>query len=154
MTLTLRPAKREELPAIVAMLASDQLGSIREQLSDPPPRIYYDAFDEMARDPNNLLLVAEQDGEIVGTLQLTFIRGVSRKGARRAQIEGVRVAGSHRGRGLGREIVLHAIGLARANGCSMVQLTADKKRKDAHRFYESLGFVASHEGMKLMLDPS
>jgi GNAT superfamily N-acetyltransferase len=105
----------------------------------------------MAKDPNNLQLIAEQDGEIVGTLQITFIRGVSRKGARRAQIEGVRVATGHRGKGVGREIFLRAIKLARAEGCSLVQLTTDKKRADAHRFYESLGFVASHEGMKLIL---
>jgi GNAT superfamily N-acetyltransferase len=150
MTVTLRPAKREEVPAIVAMLADDELGGGREAASDP--QIYYDAFDEMAKEPNNRLLVAEQNGELVGTLQITFIRGLSRKGAKRAQIEAVRVASNHRGKGLGHEIFVAAIELARKEGCSLVQLTTDKKRADAHRFYEQLGFVASHEGMKLALD--
>jgi|SRR5436190_3285676 len=151
-TVILRPAKREEVPTVVAMLADDGLGRGREMLSDPLPQIYYDAFDEMAKDPNNRLLIAEHNGEIVGTLQITFIRGLSRKGAKRAQIEAVRVASGHRGQGLGREIFLRAIDLARAEGCSLVQLTTDKARADAHRFYTQLGFVASHDGMKLALD--
>lgn len=151
--MKLRLARREEIPAIVAMLADDGIGKSREDASDPLPQSYYDAFDEMAKDPNNRLLVAQQNGEIVGTLQITFIRGLSRRGAKRAQIEAVRVAASHRGKGLGREIFLAAIALARKEGCSLVQLTTDKKRSDAHRFYENLGFVASHEGMKLALDP-
>lgn len=151
--MKLRLARREEIPAIVAMLADDGIGKSREDASDPLPQSYYDAFDEMAKDPNNRLLVAQQDGDIVGTLQITFIRGLSRQGATRAQIEAVRVAASHRGKGLGREIFLAAIELARGEGCSLVQLTTDKKRADAHRFYENLGFVASHEGMKLALDP-
>jgi GNAT superfamily N-acetyltransferase len=151
MTVTLRPARRDEVPAIVALLADDGLGRGREALSDP--KIYYDAFDEMAKEPNNRLLVAEQNGELVGTLQITFIRGLSRKGAKRAQIEAVRVASTHRGRGLGHKIFVAAIELARMEGCSLVQLTTDKARGDAHRFYAQLGFVASHEGMKLALDP-
>lgn len=151
MTVTLRPARRDEVPAIVAMLADDGLGRGREAVSDTA--IYYDAFDAMAGDPNNRLLVAEQDGDLVGTLQITFIRGLSRKGARRAQIEAVRVASTHRGQGLGHEIFTAAIDLARQEGCSLVQLTTDKARGDAHRFYAQLGFVASHEGMKLALDP-
>ena len=110
MTVTLRPAKREEVPAIVAMVADDGLGRGREAVSDPA--IYYDAFDAMAGDPNNRLLVAEQNGELVGTLQITFIRGLSRKGARRAQIEAVRVASTHRGQGLGHEIFVAAIALS------------------------------------------
>jgi GNAT superfamily N-acetyltransferase len=150
MTITLRLAKRDEVPAIVAMLADDGLGRGREAASDPA--IYYDAFDEMAKDPNNRLLVAEQNGELVGTLQVTFIRGLSRKGARRAQIEAVRVRSAHRGKGLGHDIFAAAIALARQEGCSLVQLTTDKARADAHRFYAQLGFVASHEGMKLALD--
>ena len=150
--MKLRLARREEIPAIVTMLADDGIGKSREDASEPLPQSYYDAFDEMAKDPNNRLLVAQQDGEIVGTLQITFIRGLSRRGAKRAQIEAVRVAASHRGKGLGREIFVAAIALARKEGCSLVQLTTDKKRADAHRFYENLGFVASHEGMKLALD--
>ena len=151
MTVSLRPARREDVPAIVALLADDGLGRGRETVSDL--KIYYDAFDEIATEPNNRLLVAEQDDAIVGTLQITFIRGLSRKGAKRAQIEAVRVASSHRREGLGREIFIAAIALARKEGCSLVQLTTDKARGDAHRFYAQLGFVASHEGMKLALDP-
>lgn len=151
MTVTLRPARRDEVPAIVSLLADDGLGRGRESVSDPA--IYYDAFDAMANEPNNRLLVAEQDGALVGTLQITFIRGLSRKGARRAQIEAVRVASTHRGRGLGHDIFVAAIALARKEGCSLVQLTTDRARGDAHRFYARLGFVASHEGMKLALDP-
>ena len=150
--VTLRRATREDVYDIVAMLADDALGATREDLRNPIPQVYIDAFEQMARDPNNMLLIAEQDGETVGTLQMTFIVGLSRKGMRRALIEAVRVASGHRGKGLGRDIVLRAIELARERGCAMVQLTTDKSRKDAHRFYASLGFVASHEGMKLTLE--
>ena len=150
--LVLRDAKRGEVAAIVKMLADDELGRTREEIGDPLPAAYYEAYEELARDPNNRLLVAEIGGEIVGTLQLTFIRGLSRKAARRAQIEAVRVAGPHRGTGLGEQMIRLAIEIARNAGCSIVQLTTDKRRKDAHRFYERLGFVASHEGMKLSLD--
>lgn len=152
MNVTLRDARREDIPVIVEMLADDVLGSGRESAGAEVPLLYYDAFDEMAGDPNNRLLIAEHDGAIVGTLQLTFIRGLSRQGAKRAQIEGVRVASGHRGEGLGEAIFRAAIGMARAQGCNIVQLTTDKQRADAHRFYEKLGFRATHEGMKLALD--
>jgi GNAT superfamily N-acetyltransferase len=148
---TLRDARRDEVPQIVAMLADDALGAAREVTSDPLPARYYDAFDAIAREPNNRLLVAERNGEVVGTLQLTFIVGLSRQGAKRALIEAVRVTAPWRGQGIGAAIVRQAIEIARAEGCAMVQLTSDKSRKEAHRFYERLGFVASHEGMKLML---
>lgn len=147
--LTLRDARRDEVPLIIRMLADDALGAARERLEEP--QIYLDAFDRLAADPNNRLLVAEQDGEIVGTLQLTFLHGLSRQGATRALIEAVRVNAPWRGKGVGRRMIEAAIDMARAEGCAMVQLTTDKSRKDAHRFYESLGFVASHEGMKLAL---
>jgi GNAT superfamily N-acetyltransferase len=150
--LVLRDAQRGEVAAIVKMLADDELGRTREEIGDRLPAAYYEAYEELARDPNNRLLVAEIGGEIVGTLQLTFIRGLSRKAARRAQIEAVRVAGPRRGTGLGEQMIRLAIEIARNAGCSIVQLTTDKRRKDAHRFYERLGFVASHEGMKLSLD--
>jgi GNAT superfamily N-acetyltransferase len=150
-SVTLRQARREDVRAIVEMLADDALGTSREDTSDPLPRAYTEAFEEMARDPNNRLLIAEKDGAVVGTLQMTFIRGLSRKGMRRALVEAVRVAAFHRGSGLGESIMRQAIALARGEGCAMVQLTTDKTRKDAHRFYERLGFTASHEGMKLML---
>jgi GNAT superfamily N-acetyltransferase len=147
----LRDARRDEVAAIVAMLADDMLGGSREVTTEPLPRGYYDAYDALARDPNNRLLIAERDGDVVGTLQLTFIHGLSRQGAKRALIEAVRVAAPFRGKGLGEEIIRAAVEIARQAGCSMVQLTTDKSRKDAHRFYERLGFVASHEGMKLTL---
>jgi GNAT superfamily N-acetyltransferase len=148
----LRDARRDEVAAIVAMLADDMLGGSREVTTEPLPQSYYDAFDALARDPNNRLLIAERDSDIVGTLQLTFIHGLSRQGAKRALIEAVRVAAPFRGKGLGEEIIRAAVEIAREAGCAMVQLTTDKSRKDAHRFYERLGFVASHEGMKLTLD--
>ena len=148
----LREARRDEVAAIVAMLADDMLGSSREVTREPLPESYFSAFDALARDPNNRLLIAERDGEIVGTLQITFIHGLSRQGARRALIEAVRVATPYRGKGIGEEIIRAAIEMAREAGCAMVQLTTDKSRKDAHRFYERLGFIASHEGMKLMLE--
>ena len=152
MDLTLRDARREDVPAIVAMLADDALGAAREVMTEPLPASYYAAFDALDRDPNNRLLIAEINGEIVGTLQITFIHGLSRQGAKRALIEAVRVASLHRGKGFGEQIIREAVEMARREGCAMVQLTTDKSRKDAHRFYERLGFVASHEGMKLTLD--
>ena len=151
-SVTLRDARREDVAAIVGMLADDMLGSSREVTSEPLPDSYYQSFDALARDPNNRLLIAEHDGEIVGTLQITFIVGLSRQGAKRALIEAVRVAASYRGKGIGEEIIRATVAIARAADCAMVQLTTDKSRKDAHRFYERLGFIASHEGMKLMLE--
>jgi GNAT superfamily N-acetyltransferase len=152
MKVTLRDARREDVTAIVAMLADDALGAKREVTTEPLPASYYTAFDALDRDPNNRLLIAEINGEIVGTLQITFIYGLSRQGAKRALIEAVRVASPHRGKGIGEQIILEAVAMARRERCAMVQLTTDKSRKDAHRFYERLGFVASHEGMKLTLE--
>jgi len=147
--VTLRRARREDIPAIVAMLADDALGATRESLNDLTP--YYAALSEIGPDPNNLILVAESGGEVVGTLQINILRGLSRKGAKRAQIEAVRVSSEHRGKGFGEKIFRAAIETAREEGCVLVQLTTDKTRKDAHRFYERLGFKATHEGMKLDL---
>jgi ribosomal protein S18 acetylase RimI-like enzyme len=147
--LVLRKAWREDVPAIVAMLADDALGATRESLNDLTP--YYSAFDQIIRDPNNLILVADVGGEVVGSLQLNILRGLSRMGAKRAQIEAVRVASGHRGKKFGEKIIRAAIEMARKEGCVLVQLTTDKTRKDAHRFYERLGFGATHEGMKLNL---
>ncbi len=145
----MRPARREEVPVIVALLADDKLGAQREDLREPLPQAYYDAFDAIVASPDNEMLVAEIEGEIVGCLQLTFIPGLSRRGALRGQIESVRVSAAHRGSGFGRVMFEWAIERCREKGCQTVQLTADKSRADAHRFYESLGFVSSHEGMKL-----
>jgi len=145
---TIRPATRDDVPAIVAMLADDHLGAQREQPGDPA---YLDAFEALDSDPHQLLVVADEDGEPVGTAQLTFIAGLSRRGATRAQIEAVRVRSDRRGSGLGQELIRWAIETARERGCVVVQLTSDNSRTGAHRFYERLGFRATHVGMKLSL---
>ena len=149
--LTIRPARRAELPRIVHLLADDPLGAGRESPDDPLPDCYRTAFARIAEDPNNELAVAVQGDEVIGCLQLTFIPGLSRSGMTRAQIESVRIAASARGAGIGKALIGWAIDRARAEGCGLVQLTTDKQRPDALRFYESLGFTASHEGMKLAL---
>ena len=148
MPAVLREARREDVPEIVALLADDAIGSGRE---GPADDAYYAAFALIAADQRNQLLVAEAGGRIVGTLQLTMIPGLSRHGMVRAQIEGVRVSSDQRGKGLGGRMIEWAIEVARAQGCGLVQLTSDKRRPDAVRFYESLGFTASHEGLKLPL---
>ena len=149
--LAIRRATAADLPAIIAMLADDGLGAGREDASLPLAAPYLAAFAAIAADANQFLAVAELDGDVVGTLQLSFIPGLSHKGAWRGQIESVRVASSQRGTGLGQRIFEWAIVQCRARGCRMVQLTTDKSREDAHRFYARLGFVASHEGFKLKL---
>jgi len=150
--ITFRDAAREDLPRIVGLLANDHLGSQREQFEDPLPDCYHRAFDAIDNDPNNRLVVAEHDGTVIGTLQLTFIPNMTYRGGIRAQIEGVRVDDAYRSQRIGRRLFKWAIAEARRHGCHMVQLTADKTRPDAHRFYESLGFTASHLGMKLHLE--
>ena len=146
-----RQAARADLPDIVRMLADDPLGTSREEYCSPLPASYYGAFDAIERDPNNELVVAEVEGRVVGVLQLTFLPSISHQGGWRAQIEGVRVDRSVRSSGIGRRLLAWAIERARSKGCHLVQLTSNKTRTDAIRFYESLGFVASHEGMKLQL---
>ena len=144
-----RDARRADLPAIVALLADDVLGAEREEAA--ADGAYQAAFEQVQADPRSRLIVAEADGQVAGTLQLSLLPGLSRHGMLRAQIEAVRVAASHRGQGLGQVMIKWAIGQARENGCGLVQLTSDKRRHDAIRFYESLGFTASHEGLKLPL---
>jgi len=150
--MDIRHADFDDLPAIVAMLADDPLGASRERLESPPPRAYIDAFAQMnTEESDNHLLVAEINGEVVACLQLTFIPGISRLGMTRAQIEGVRVHADHRGKGIGEALFKHAITRAKARGCGLVQLTTDLTRPEAKKFYDALGFVASHAGMKLAL---
>lgn len=147
-----RPANKTDLPAIIALLAADQLGQAREDASLPLATVYVDAFSAIDADQNQLLAVAvDADETVIGTLQLTFIPGLARSGAWRGQIEAVRIAEAHRSSGLGQQMFEWAIGKCRVKGCKLVQLTTDKTRPDAHRFYERLGFVASHEGYKLKL---
>ncbi|MFK0041877.1 GNAT family N-acetyltransferase [Paenarthrobacter sp. NPDC090517] len=148
-TFTLRRARRSDLPRILALLADDQLGATRERADDLVP--YERAFDAIDADPAHLLVVGELDGDVVATFQLSYLPGLSRKGSWRAQIEAVRVSEVLRGQGVGALMIRWAIEQARERGCSLVQLTTDKSRVSAHRFYERLGFVASHEGMKLTL---
>ncbi|SIN39855.1 GNAT family N-acetyltransferase [Micromonospora cremea] len=147
--LIYREAIRADLPAVIALLADDVLGKARDFTT--VDEAYERAFADISADPRNQLIVAEQGGELVGCLQITYIPGLGRHGAERSLIESVRVRSDRRGQGLGRELMAWAIDQARRRGCALVQLTTDKTRQDAHRFYLSLGFVASHEGMKLTL---
>ena len=150
MTLHFRKAVESDLPAIVKMLTDDELGVGREKGSaDLSP--YRRAFLEIDADHNQFLCVVESNGLIVGTFQLTFMPGLSRSGAKRGQIEAVRVAREHRNEGIGRAMFAWAIKQCRASNCALVQLTSDKARAGAHQFYEQLGFEASHVGYKLKL---
>jgi ribosomal protein S18 acetylase RimI-like enzyme len=146
-----RKARLEDLRAILELLNDGKVGNVLEQIEDPLPRMYTDAFAILDADPNQLLLVGETGGCIVASLQLTFIPGVAHQGAWRAQVEAVRVAQELRGRGIGEAMMRHVVALARERGCALVQLTTNKARDDAQRFYRRLGFTASHEGMKLRL---
>ncbi|MFJ2033931.1 GNAT family N-acetyltransferase [Streptosporangium sp. NPDC087985] len=148
MSVNFRVARAEDVPLIVGMIADDTISATRTGDFGDEHRAAFEAIDA---DPNNELIVAELDGELVGTMQLTYIPGISRRGALRMQIEAVRIVVSLRGRGLGRQMMEWAVERGRARGCALVQLTTDKARTDAHRFYGSLGFVASHEGYKLTL---
>ncbi|WP_409235016.1 GNAT family N-acetyltransferase [Streptomyces sp. PA5.6] len=147
--LEIRPATAADLPAIVGMLADDPLGATRESPDDLTP--YVAAFERLNDDPNQHLVVAEREGRVVGTLQLTIVPGLSRKGATRSIIEGVRVHADERGSGLGTRFIEWAVDESRRQNCQLVQLTSDVTRTDAHRFYERLGFQASHVGFKLPL---
>jgi GNAT superfamily N-acetyltransferase len=146
-----RPAASDDLPAIVALLADDPIGSGRESIGVQLDPCYAEAFAAIERDPNQLLAVAERGGKVIGVLQLSFIPGLTRRGMWRGQIEGVRVAQAERGAGTGRAMLLWAVEECRKRGCGLVQLTSDKRRTDAHGFYEALGFRATHEGYKLEL---
>ncbi|GGV31784.1 GNAT family acetyltransferase [Kitasatospora herbaricolor] len=147
--LQIRRATADDLPAIVAMLADDPLGSTRESPEDLTP--YRSAFRRIEDDPQQHLVVAVRDGRTVGTLQLTLIPGLSRKGSTRAVVEAVRVHADERGGGLGSRLIEWAVDTSRALGANLVQLTSDAGRTDAHRFYERLGFTGSHLGFKLQL---
>ena len=150
-TVLIRDATVADLPAIVAMLADDALGRQREDPSTTLNPKYLDAFKAIEIDVNQVLAVAECDGQVTGCLQLTLIPGLSRLGMWRGQIESVRVAADRRGEGIGRRMFEWALEECRMRGCGLVQLTTDKSRGSAFEFYEALGFSASHEGMKLKL---
>ncbi|MFF0435070.1 GNAT family N-acetyltransferase [Streptomyces sp. NPDC004327] len=147
--LTIRPAERGDLPAVVAMLADDPLGARRESPDDLTP--YTAAFDRLDGDPHQHVVVAVRAEKVVGTLQLTIVPGLSRRGMTRSIIEGVRIHADERGSGLGTRLIEWAVEESRTQGCGLVQLTSDVTRADAHRFYERLGFKPSHVGFKLSL---
>lgn len=149
--LAFRAARSDDLPQLVHMLADDPLGARREVFSDPLARGYTEAFAAIEADPNNELIVAVMDGAPVGMLQITFIPCLTYQGGWRALIEGVRVASRARSHGVGAAMLQWAIERARSRRCVMVQLTTDREREDALRFYKRLGFVPSHHGMKLHL---
>ena len=149
--MEIREATAADVPAIVALLASDQLGQHREQVDGPLDDAYARAFAAVDADPNNLLVVGVADGAVVATLQLTFIPYLTHRGSLRAQVEAVRVSDDRRGQGLGEQLMRWAEQQARTRGCAMIQLTSNKARGDAHRFYERLGYTATHEGFKQAL---
>ena len=148
----IRNATKEDVPAIVEMLANDVLGSQREDFQIPLPEKYYKAFEKLRRNPIHELIVAEgQQGNIIGTLQISFLQYLTYRGSIRAQFEAVRVHEAYRGQGIGQQLFEWAIARAKKKGAHVIQLTTDKQRPEAKKFYEGLGFKASHEGMKLHL---
>ena len=146
---TIRRARRDDIGVIVAMLADDPLGSARERLEDPLPACYFRAFETLEHDSHIQLMVAEDNGAVVGCLQLCILPGLSSQGASRGLVEDVRVASHCRSRGIGEMMVRWAIAEARAKGCSLVELLTHNSRRDAQRFYARLGFQPSHVGMTL-----
>lgn len=151
MKLNFRQALDTDLPELIRLLQNDILGEQREDSSVPINPFYIQALEAITRDPNNQLLVAESEGKVVGMLQLTFIPSLTYVGSWRCLVEGVRVHSDYRSQGLGKLLIKKAIELAKQRNCHLIQLTSDKKRKEAIRFYENLGFQASHEGFKLKL---
>lgn len=148
----IRKATKADIPTIVSMIADDKLGQLREDYQFPLPKQYYAAFENIHKDPNQELVVLEnEEGNVLGTLQLSFIQYLTYQGGIRAQIEAVRVHKEYRGKGIGQQLFEWAIQRAKEKGAHVVQLTTDKKRPEALKFYEQLGFKASHEGMKLHL---
>lgn len=151
-TYVVARARAEDVEAVVGLLRDDEVGALRESTAGDDLEPYRHAFADIDADPNQLLVVVRRpDGDVVGTLQLTFLRTLARRGALRVQVEAVRVAGSERGAGLGQALLRWAADVGRARGAELAQLTTDRRRVDAHRFYERLGWVDSHKGMKLDL---
>jgi ribosomal protein S18 acetylase RimI-like enzyme len=146
-SVSIRPARREDVAAIVAMLADDRLGSARERVEDPLPAVYYEAFARVERDENLQLVVAESEGRVIGCLQLAILPGISSQGGMRGLLEDVRVASDCRSRGIGEQLVQWAVTEAKARGCNLVELLTHQTRTDAQRFYKRLGFTSSHVGM-------
>ena len=154
MNLNFRKATEKDISNLVNLLADDELGADREDVSIPLNQKYLEAFQSIDKDPNNELMVVECDAQLVGMMQLTFIPYLTHTGSWRCLIEGVRISREYRGQGLGSQFINRAISRARERNCSIVQLTSDKQRPGALRFYESLGFRATHEGFKLKMENS
>lgn len=150
-TVTFREATQQDLMAIVALLSDDDLGAVRETINVAP---YERAFAEINGDPRHLLVVGVEGDRVVACLQVSLLPCLTHGGRRRAQVEGVRVSAEQRGRGVGADLLRWTIDWARDQGCGVVQLTTDKRRPEALSFYESLGFTASHEGLKLVVEPA
>lgn len=151
MDIVIRKAELNDLSQIVKLMADDTLGNGRELYAIPLPKCYIDAFNNICADNNSILLVACDGDKVIGNLQITFTQYLSYMGSMRATIENVRVIEDRRNKGIGTQLMNYAISLAKEKGCNIVQLTSNKVRKDAHRFYKRLGFESSHEGMKLKL---
>lgn len=151
MSLTYRKAAEADLPFIVKLLSDDAVRATDDRPDEPYHPRYVTALRELAADPNQMMMVALLDGETVGTIQLTFIPGLAALGSKRCLVEAVHIVPAHRGKGLGTQMMQWAVAQARERDCGMVQLTSNKKRLDAHRFYERLGFLKSHEGFKYYL---
>lgn len=147
--MNFRKSKQVDLPEIIRLLFEDELGKEREEMSDLSG--YQKAFDEILRDPNQLLMVVEEEGKIIGTCHLTLIPSLTFQGSKRMNIEAVRIDAAWRSRGVGEWMIQQALKIAQEKGCKIVQLTTNKKRPRAKEFYEKLGFKATHEGMKLTL---
>lgn len=152
MKLDFREAEKNEISTLVKMFADDKLGSQREDVSEPVNERYIAAFNQIQNDPNNEIIVAIHKNEIVGMMQLTYIPSLSHIGSKRCIVGGVRVQSPYRGQGLGTKIINWGIQKAESIGCEMVQITSDKQRPEAIRFYEKLGFKATHEGLRLKLN--
>ena len=150
--INFRIAVEQDLDRIVEMLSDDDLGKTRERYEQPLPESYIKAFQAITSDPNNELVVAYQGNEVIGVQQITFVPYITYQGGWRATIEGVRTAPSVRGKGIGTELIKWAIHRAKERGCHLIQLTTDKQRGDALRFYERLGFKPTHEGLKMKLE--
>lgn len=151
MEIIIKEAKICDIPSIVLLLADDVIGSKREDITLPLKQFYIDAFKEISNNPNCYLIVAKQNDNVVGTLQVSIMPGISRKGMFRAEIEGVRVNNKFRGKKIGLSLCEWAIKKAKMKKCGIIQLTSDKKRLLAHKFYENIGFESSHTGMKMFL---
>ena len=151
MNYSIRKARQDDVPVIVRLLANDPLGKLRESCQDPLPEQYYSAFNTIDADKNNYLIVVVHDNKIIGTTQLTILTHLTYQGGKRGQIEAVRIDESYRGHGIGRLMIEWCINKSRELSCHLVQLTMDKKRSNTGEFYKKLGFVASHEGLKLHL---